>query len=88
MVIYSEIIFYLIFIKHIEKLILGAHSPKKLNHIDETECLRSNKKTPLHREDLQTHKITTTTQAQNIIKSGRFLGGGRPSDFMSTVSEP
>ena len=31
------------------------------------------------------NKNTPTTQAKTCMKSGRFLGGGRRSDFMSTL---
>ena len=55
---------------------------KKLNHIGETECLRSNKKKNLlHSDGPQNHQKAPTTEAQKIMKSGRFLGGGAPVRF-------
>ena len=44
------------------------------------------KKTILHTDGPQNNQITTTTKAKKIMKSGRFLGGGRRADFMSTVT--
>ena len=39
-----------------------------------------------HKVDFIYNQNTPTTQANYSMKSGRFLGGGRRSDFMSTVS--
>ena len=61
--------------KSTEKLILGVYSLKNLNHIGGTECLQSNLKNLLHSEGPLNHQNTPTTQVQNIMKSGRFLGG-------------
>ena len=74
--------------KSAEKLIISVYSLKKLNHFGETDCLQSSeqlKETLLHSEGPLNHQNTPTTQVQKIMKSGRFLGGGRRSDFMSTV---
>ena len=40
-----------------------------------------------HRVDFIYNQNTPTTQAKKSMKSGRFLGGGRRSYFMSTVKK-
>ena len=70
------------------KLIVAFYSKKKVNHIGETEGLRSNKKTLLHIDDPQNQQNTNTTQAKKIHEKWSIFRWGRRSYFMSTLLEP